>query len=87
MCLLLPVINWNEAAEVPIISFDIRCTYADVSQFDGNLDHTFSFSISDVSIQVPQVDINTVAAGGGSILLWKNGLFKDVKLEEANTPT
>jgi 5-oxoprolinase (ATP-hydrolysing) len=28
-----------------------------------------------VTIQSPQLDINTVAAGGGSRLFWKNGLF------------
>lgn len=28
-----------------------------------------------MSIQSPQLDINTVAAGGGSILFWRNGLF------------
>lgn len=27
---LLPI-NWNEAAQVLIISFDVRCTYAGVS--------------------------------------------------------
>lgn len=64
----------------------MRCTYAGVSQLNGDLDHTFPFSISDVSIQAPQLDINTVAAGGGYILSWKNGLFKDAELEEANTP-
>ena len=28
-----------------------------------------------VTRQSPQLDINTVAAGGGSRLFWKNGLF------------
>jgi 5-oxoprolinase (ATP-hydrolysing) len=28
-----------------------------------------------VTIQSPQLDINTVAAGGGSCLNWRNGLF------------
>lgn len=62
-------------ARVPVIGFDMGGTSTDVSRFDGHLDHTFSSSISGVSIQVPQLDINTVAAGGGSILSWKNGLF------------
>lgn len=26
-------------------------------------------------VQSPQLDINTIAAGGGSILTWKNGLL------------
>lgn len=29
-----------------------------------------------MTIQSPQLDINTVAAGGGSILFWEHGLFK-----------
>jgi 5-oxoprolinase (ATP-hydrolysing) len=32
--------------------------------------------LAEVTIQTPQLDINTVAAGGGSILTWENGLFK-----------
>lgn len=67
--------SWDEEARVPVIGFDMGGTSTDVSRFDGHLAHTFSSSISGVSIQAPQLDINTVAAGGGSILSWKNGLF------------
>ncbi|RJE24558.1 5-oxoprolinase [Aspergillus sclerotialis] len=67
--------SWDEKARVPIIGFDMGGTSTDVSRFDGHLDHTFSSTISGVSIQAPQLDINTVAAGGGSILFWRNGLF------------
>ncbi|KAL2203289.1 hypothetical protein CC79DRAFT_1280421 [Sarocladium strictum] len=67
--------SWDEEARVPIIGFDMGGTSTDVSRFDGHLEHTFSSSISGVSIQAPQLDINTVAAGGGSILAYKNGLF------------
>lgn len=31
--------------------------------------------IAGVTVQTPQLDITTVAAGGGSILTYKNGLF------------
>lgn len=67
--------SWDEDEKVPIIGFDMGGTSTDVSRFDGHFDHTFSSSISGVSIQAPQLDINTVAAGGGSILSFKNGLF------------
>lgn len=67
--------SWDQEAKVPIIGFDMGGTSTDVSRFDGHLEHTFSSSISGVSIQAPQLDINTVAAGGGSILAWRNGLF------------
>ena len=28
-----------------------------------------------MSLQTPQLDISTVAAGGGSMLFWRNGMF------------
>jgi hypothetical protein len=31
--------------------------------------------IAGVTVQTPQLDITTVAAGGGSILTYRNGLF------------
>lgn len=68
--------SYDSEARVPIIGFDMGGTSTDVSRFDGHLDHTFSSSISGVHIQAPQLDINTVAAGGGSILSWRNGLFQ-----------
>ncbi|KAJ5602593.1 Hydantoinase B/oxoprolinase-domain-containing protein [Penicillium hordei] len=67
--------SWDRETKVPVIGFDMGGTSTDVSRFDGHLDHTFTSSISGVSIQAPQLDINTVAAGGGSVLSWKNGLF------------
>lgn len=35
----------------------------------------FETTTAGISIQSPQLDIKTVAAGGGSILFWRNGLF------------
>ncbi|CAG9994318.1 unnamed protein product [Clonostachys byssicola] len=67
--------SWDAEAKIPIIGFDMGGTSTDVSRFDGHFDHTFSSTISGVTIQAPQLDINTVAAGGGSILSWQNGLF------------
>lgn len=50
-------------------------TSTDVSRFGGTFDHVFETTTAGVTIQSPQLDINTVAAGGGSILTWRNGLF------------
>lgn len=50
-------------------------TSTDVSRYAGSLEHIFESVIAGVTIQSPQLDINTVAAGGGSILTWKNGMF------------
>lgn len=61
---------------IPLIGFDMGGTSTDVSRFgDGKFDHVFETTTAGVTIQSPQLDINTVAAGGGSILSYKNGLM------------
>lgn len=51
-------------------------TSTDVSRYgEGRYEHVFETTTAGVTIQSPQLDINTVAAGGGSRLFWKNGLF------------
>lgn len=67
--------SWDDQEKVPVIGFDMGGTSTDVCRFDGNFEHVFGANIAGVSIQSPQLDINTVAAGGGSILSWRNGLF------------
>lgn len=60
----------------PLIGFDMGGTSTDVSRYgEGKLYHVFETVTAGVTIQSPQLDINTVAAGGGSILSYKNGLF------------
>ena len=60
----------------PVLGFDMGGTSTDVSRYGGTLEHVFEATIAEVPIQCPQLDVNTVAAGGGSILFWTNGLFK-----------
>ncbi|CAF1450520.1 unnamed protein product [Adineta steineri] len=60
----------------PVIGFDMGGTSTDVSRFDGSLEHVLESTIASVTIQAPQLDINTVAAGGGSILTFRSGLFR-----------
>jgi 5-oxoprolinase (ATP-hydrolysing) len=50
-------------------------TSTDVSRFGGKLEHVFESVTAGVTIQAPQLDISTVAAGGGSMLFYRNGLF------------
>lgn len=59
----------------PVIGFDMGGTSTDVSRYGGSLEYVFESTLAEVTIQSPQLDINTVAAGGGSILAWRNGLF------------
>jgi 5-oxoprolinase (ATP-hydrolysing) len=60
----------------PVLGFDMGGTSTDVARYSGALEHIFENTIAEVTIQTPQLDINTVAAGGGSILTWDNGLLK-----------
>lgn len=51
-------------------------TSTDVSRYgSGRYEHVFETTTAGVTIQSPQLDINTVAAGGGSQLFFRNGLF------------
>ncbi|CAN8105382.1 unnamed protein product [Discula destructiva] len=67
--------SWDEEERKPVIGFDMGGTSTDVSRYAGVYDHVFETTTAGISIQSPQLDIHTVAAGGGSILTWKNGLF------------
>lgn len=51
-------------------------TSTDVSRFGGSLEHVFETTTAGVAVQSPQLDIHTVAAGGGSRLFWRDGLFR-----------
>ena len=51
-----------------MIGFDMGGTSTDVSHYCGELERTYETEIDGIRIQVPMVDIHTVAAGGGSIL-------------------
>eukprot|EP00877_Chromochloris_zofingiensis_P014753 jgi/Chrzof1/9531/Cz04g06210.t1 len=58
-----------------VIGFDMGGTSTDVSRFAGSYEHVFETTTAGVTIQAPQLDINTVAAGGGSRLFFTSGLF------------
>lgn len=60
----------------PIIGFDMGGTSTDVSRYDGSYEQVLETQTAGVIIQAPQLDINTVAAGGGSILKFQAGTFK-----------
>ncbi|CAN0338794.1 unnamed protein product, partial [Ectocarpus sp. 8 AP-2014] len=58
-----------------VIGFDMGGTSTDVSRFAGVFEHVFETVTAGVTLQSPQLDINTVAAGGGSRLFFRSGLF------------
>lgn len=68
--------SYDPETRIPVIGFDMGGTSTDVSRYgSGRYDHVFETTTAGVTIQSPQLDINTVAAGGGSRLFWRNGLF------------
>ena len=58
-----------------VIGFDMGGTSTDVSRYDGQFEHVFENITAGVNIQAPQLDINTVAAGGGSLLTFSAGMM------------
>ncbi|PNH07233.1 5-oxoprolinase [Tetrabaena socialis] len=60
-----------DAGKLQAIGFDMGGTSTDVSRFAGTYEHVFETTTAGA----PQLDINTVAAGGGSRLLFRGGLF------------
>ena len=46
-----------------------------MSRFGGSFEHVFETTTAGITIQAPQMDISTVAAGGGSMLFYRNGMF------------
>ena len=47
-----------------VIGFDMGGTSTDVSRYGGAYEHVFETTTAGVTIQAPQLDISTVAAGG-----------------------
>lgn len=76
-----PRLDDEDAAEevthgrMPLIGLDMGGTSTDVSRYDGHLEHVFENTTAGVIVQAPQLDINTVAAGGGSMLFFRAGMF------------
>ncbi|KAJ2903553.1 hypothetical protein MKZ38_009678 [Zalerion maritima] len=70
------ITSYDEDTKIPVIGFDMGGTSTDVSRYgEGRYEHVFETTTAGVTIQSPQLDINTVAAGGGSMLFFRNGLF------------
>ncbi|ABN64939.2 5-oxoprolinase [Scheffersomyces stipitis CBS 6054] len=66
---------YDADVKIPVIGFDMGGTSTDVSRFAGDYEFSFESVTAGIKIAAPQLDINTVAAGGGSILFYRNGAF------------
>ncbi len=67
--------TFNNKDRQPVIGFDMGGTSTDVSRFGGEYELVFETETAGVRIQAPQLQIKTVAAGGGSRLFFDNGMF------------
>jgi 5-oxoprolinase (ATP-hydrolysing) len=59
-----------------IISFDMGGTSTDVALYAGEFERAFETQVAGVRMRAPMMAINTVAAGGGSILHFDGARFR-----------
>ena len=59
-----------------IIGFDMGGTSTDVAHFAGSFERLHENQVAGVRLKVPMLDINTVAAGGGSICWFDKGRYR-----------
>lgn len=67
--------SYDENVNIPVIGFDMGGTSTDVSRYAGSFEFSFESITAGIKIATPQLDINTIASGGGSMLFYKNGVF------------
>lgn len=67
--------SYDPDYNIPVIGFDMGGTSSDVSRYSGSYEFAFETVTAGIKLVSPQLDINTIAAGGGSILSYKNGVF------------
>lgn len=56
-----------------IIGFDMGGTSTDVCHYAGAFERSFETEVAGVRMRAPMMDIHTVAAGGGSVLSFRDG--------------
>ena len=59
-----------------LIGFDMGGTSTDVCHYAGKFERSFETEVAGVRIRAPMMRIHTVAAGGGSILSFREGRFQ-----------
>ncbi|MEQ8318873.1 MAG: hydantoinase B/oxoprolinase family protein [Rhodospirillales bacterium] len=59
-----------------IIGFDMGGTSTDVAHFDGEYERSLESIVAGVRMRAPMMNIHTVAAGGGSILIFDGARFR-----------
>ena len=59
-----------------IIGFDMGGTSTDVSHYAGRYERTLETQVAGVRMRAPMMQIHTVAAGGGSILVFDGSKYR-----------
>lgn len=59
-----------------IVGFDMGGTSTDVSHYAGEYERVFETEVAGVRLRAPMMQIHTVAAGGGSILQYRDGRYQ-----------
>jgi 5-oxoprolinase (ATP-hydrolysing) len=59
-----------------VIGFDMGGTSTDVAHFAGEYERSFETDVAGVRLRVPMLRVHTVAAGGGSILVYDGTRFR-----------
>jgi 5-oxoprolinase (ATP-hydrolysing) len=59
-----------------VIGFDMGGTSTDVSHYAGELERQYETEVAGVRMRAPMLAIHTVAAGGGSVLLFETGRYR-----------
>jgi 5-oxoprolinase (ATP-hydrolysing) len=59
---------YERCSRKPLISLDMGGSSTDSARYSGAFEHVYDAAVAGVTIQAPQLAIETVAAGGGSVL-------------------
>ncbi|HEX9030418.1 MAG TPA: hydantoinase B/oxoprolinase family protein [Streptosporangiaceae bacterium] len=59
-----------------VIGFDMGGTSTDVSHFAGELERQYETQVAGIRMRAPMLSINTVAAGGGSVLHFDGSRYR-----------
>ena len=59
-----------------LIGFDMGGTSTDVCHYAGEYERSFETEVAGVRMRAPMMNIHTVAAGGGSILSFRDGRYQ-----------
>ena len=66
----------KQAGLEKIITFDMGGTSTDVAHYAGDYERAFETEVAGVRLRAPMMAIHTVAAGGGSILLFDGARYR-----------